>query len=1028
MTKQLVALPFLLALPLFAFADGPITGFADQFNRSTLDTIWQGEPHTLWRTSTPETYQLGIVDQTLEIGYTRTSESGANDNFSFTPPREIDVSEYPRIFVSIKSDIDTELTLRNRYSPISAVDHELEIPGDDSWHTYAIHLDESMASSQTLEQIFFYFDRGSSADAEGTIRFDNFRVAGFGVHLSGLQAETIDPTSIRIQWEVDDPDGVASYNVYRHTEREFEITPERLIGFTETTEYLDDGLVTGTFYHYKVAPVDTLGNEHINDLEVRQPAYDATITPGVSVQGTFPQDNVKRYETIMIGANIQNAVYDNPYDPDEIDLRARFYSPSGDTIPIFGFYNGSPDWQTWMVRFAPMETGTWEYKLMVSDISGSGETSTHSFTVVDSDHHGMLTVSPNNPNYLMHHDSTSFYGMGPYYPWSVTEDGLDRLVNYDANIFGYWNSTYDGGGNNGGRYMLESMDSGVGYIDERKAARIDEVLEWAEERELYVMFAIWPHDWLRIRGQPWNVEHSRWYDENPYSLYYTPEEFYTSDEAWEQQKKQYRYIIARWGHHRSMGIWEVINEIHGTTGFVRDEAGAVEWTNKMHRFFREHDPYNRPTTASYGSINIYNQRAIEPEMVNRHYYEAQGGYSRPYNDNERDGLYNVTNVYREMKAIGERPATLGEAGYHTMFSDTPSDEYTREFHNAFWSGIAMGMATTPFWWDYTSTQIITNERMETFRNVSKYVSDLNFAHTPFSPSEISSESTKAFGMTADTVGIGWMWTHGDHLSGRKARQSGLEDGSFATKWYNTWTGNVIRVDTSASVDAAHALITPELEGPRRRDIAFKTRRIDDGLDATRLNLFFRIAELAEADGPVDLLCYIGDPEGRLVPGGENGYEVTFHLSGPGSLSTTQATTENGYAVITYQPDPDDDSEVVITAEADGLEPAELSWKIPTSVEPEDDGDQRPQQVTLLGNYPNPFNPSTVIRYAIPDDAHVSLVVYDALGRIVQTLVDTRQPAGAHAAQFDASALSSGIYLYRLQVGNEQKTGRMTLVK
>ncbi|HLT45724.1 MAG TPA: M43 family zinc metalloprotease [Rubricoccaceae bacterium] len=76
--------------------------------------------------------------------------------------------------------------------------------------------------------------------------------------------------------------------------------------------------------------------------------------------------------------------------------------------------------------------------------------------------------------------------------------------------------------------------------------------------------------------------------------------------------------------------------------------------------------------------------------------------------------------------------------------------------------------------------------------------------------------------------------------------------------------------------------------------------------------------------------------------------------------------------------------------------------------------------------PNPFTRQTAIRYEVTATADVRLAVYDVLGREVAVLVDARQDAGTHAATFDASGLSAGTYIYRLVVGNDVETGRMTL--
>ncbi len=88
----------------------------------------------------------------------------------------------------------------------------------------------------------------------------------------------------------------------------------------------------------------------------------------------------------------------------------------------------------------------------------------------------------------------------------------------------------------------------------------------------------------------------------------------------------------------------------------------------------------------------------------------------------------------------------------------------------------------------------------------------------------------------------------------------------------------------------------------------------------------------------------------------------------------------------------------------------------------------PNQVVLDQNYPNPFNPVTRIKYQIPASSHVTLEVFDMLGRHVETLVDGRNSAGHHSTEFDGSNLASGIYVYRLSVGNTVRTRKLTLLK
>jgi len=80
------------------------------------------------------------------------------------------------------------------------------------------------------------------------------------------------------------------------------------------------------------------------------------------------------------------------------------------------------------------------------------------------------------------------------------------------------------------------------------------------------------------------------------------------------------------------------------------------------------------------------------------------------------------------------------------------------------------------------------------------------------------------------------------------------------------------------------------------------------------------------------------------------------------------------------------------------------------------------------NYPNPFNPSTVIRYQVPNNGVVTLKVFDALGREIETLINETQSAGRYSVEFDARHLPSGAYFYRLVAGGFSETKRLVLVK
>ncbi len=88
----------------------------------------------------------------------------------------------------------------------------------------------------------------------------------------------------------------------------------------------------------------------------------------------------------------------------------------------------------------------------------------------------------------------------------------------------------------------------------------------------------------------------------------------------------------------------------------------------------------------------------------------------------------------------------------------------------------------------------------------------------------------------------------------------------------------------------------------------------------------------------------------------------------------------------------------------------------------------PTDYSLEANYPNPFNPSTTIEFAIPKKVFVSLKIYDSLGQEIAELAGKEYSAGWHSVKFDASSLSSGIYYYSIIAGDFAKTAKMIFQK
>ncbi len=104
---------------------------------------------------------------------------------------------------------------------------------------------------------------------------------------------------------------------------------------------------------------------------------------------------------------------------------------------------------------------------------------------------------------------------------------------------------------------------------------------------------------------------------------------------------------------------------------------------------------------------------------------------------------------------------------------------------------------------------------------------------------------------------------------------------------------------------------------------------------------------------------------------------------------------------------------------------QLYEKVSTGVEM---NEELPKEFVLFQNYPNPFNPKTIISYKLSTGSFVELKLFDLLGREIKTLVSENKLPGSYKVEFDASFLSSGMYLYQLKSGNSVQTKKMMVMK
>ncbi|GMU87448.1 MAG: hypothetical protein AMXMBFR48_26890 [Ignavibacteriales bacterium] len=135
----------------------------------------------------------------------------------------------------------------------------------------------------------------------------------------------------------------------------------------------------------------------------------------------------------------------------------------------------------------------------------------------------------------------------------------------------------------------------------------------------------------------------------------------------------------------------------------------------------------------------------------------------------------------------------------------------------------------------------------------------------------------------------------------------------------------------------------------------------------------------------------------------------FRMTGPGIVSNIDMLTV---------------SSVTFNAETGVV----YTFEINSSLTSTGDDVNIPKEFSLGQNFPNPFNPSTTIAYNVKETAQVTIKVYDMIGNEVATLVDEVKPAGSYNVSFDASKLSSGVYLYKMRAGNFVQIRKLVLMK
>jgi hypothetical protein len=548
------------------------------------------------------------------------------------------------------------------------------------------------------------------------------------------------------------------------------------------------------------------------------------LLPATADERTF---EVARYEKLELRVELR-ATFQNPYDPDDLDLWAEFTAPSGKVWKIWGFYNSSSWSALWMVRFAPTETGTWQYVVKVRDREGVAQSKPGKVPVVEGKQRGFVKIAGNG-RYLQYSDGSPFYGVGMWYNdgyevfnrGSITEAGLDDLKQHGANFISFFHSP------------LETMSTGLGRYDENRAGRLDQIFEWCEKRDVLISWNIWFHSY--ISEAVWGGGNAR-YRNNPYRLVASADKFFTSEEAWKYEEKLHRYMVARWGYSRSLFLWFVIDEINGTEGWTKGgSAGAEEWCRRVHTWLKANDPYGRPTTGTRsGALGEWWPNGYQIfDVAAREIYEAQGHpfprSGKPNLISENPSKFSYLNYAKQTQDLWNgfsKPAIVGECGYDHTFYEPGMPGYLEMYHNALWVSLANGLSATPFWWSngsYINDGVITR----TMSYFSMFVRDINFSAKQWQPIVLKMSEGDGWAMQGEAMTFGWVVNSLNGVANETFSVPGLDDGDYDVYLFRPWRGEYMPPIAASSTGGALSVKLPELRPVGQRaqnignDVAFK---------------------------------------------------------------------------------------------------------------------------------------------------------------------------------------------------------------
>jgi len=482
---------------------------------------------------------------------------------------------------------------------------------------------------------------------------------------------------------------------------------------------------------------------------------------------------VERFKRVELAVDLK-ATYDNPFDPEQIDLYAIFTSPAGKDLRVNGFLYqdyrrelldgkherlnpiGNP---VWKIRFAPEAVGTWRYRCYAVDRSGTVTSQEFILLVTAGSDPGNIGVSKKSPGMFAFPSANNrpFFAIGENMCWSGEAGTFDfdtwlkQLSTAGGNWIRIWmnngSTTFESMPEKGANETVTTGYHGLGRYALDHAWRVDRILDEAEKNGIYSMLCLGTYGEFNTGGY---FNEGQW-PINPYNAAnggpcVKPDDFWTSPTAAKIYQRRLRYIAARYGYRTHLHSWEFWNEANLPAQWVAKMADFLKGTGSFNG--SPADPFRHLVSTTYGTDEIWRLPGVDFTMTH--------SYGTGNIPDHAPVVYDDAQQHRKYS----KPHLMAEFGIDWRTEDRQYDPAGLgiNLHNGIWAGIASGDAGGAMIW-YWDNYVAPLKVYRPFVAARKFADKIAWSQAPWSPLKFDPATVpgtpETFSNLTLPAGAGW---------------------------------------------------------------------------------------------------------------------------------------------------------------------------------------------------------------------------------------------------------------------------------